>query len=694
MVLGRQAAPPISRTREKEGTATTVTAGRTDGTSACRLTRRRRMVSRTRGMPLFYHSSPPASSRTRKHLPSAPATSSNCQVTVRVISPPRSEWDSLRRPLTAGEREVYEFFDKHLEPEWEMYVQPHLNGLRPDIVLLNPAIGVAVFEVKDWQLAKSDYRFLSSTEVEVRLQSGEIKRDRNPLDQVKMYEREIRDLYSPRLKRTSGLDVLTAGVIFTRAIKSDGLRLVSSSPMEAAADKAHPISGEDDLATANLDAIFPALTSRERDPIAPEVVEDLLAWLVEPRYSADMRRAIKLDSRQELLAGSRPSRGFRRIRGPAGSGKTIVLASRAARLQEEERSRDILFVTFNITLLNFLADILARSGARSTEVTRLNFHGWAKRVLDEVGWREEYDDLWRMVRDADNGVTKREVLNSLIPGMVSKAFADPTRRDRTGHYDAIFVDEGQDLRPEWWQALTKALKPGGEMVLAADFGQSLYSKEPAWTESAMSGAGFAGQWAELKTSYRVPEKLRRLLDEFQRENAGGSYLPLAPSAQTQLDTCDLTWHACVREDVVGDAVKAVQDLLKRATKLSSGASDVTVITTSKTIGSQIETQLRTVAGYRIRSTFKRGDKEDRELKLQFGRGREKSNRISITTVHSFKGFETPLAVVVLTSGNTRAAYAALSRLGGDTDGMSLIVVCSNDKLNAWGKSWPRPTRTI
>jgi len=50
----------------------------------------------------------------------------------RFVSPPVSEFDKLRQPLTAGERLVFEFFDKHLVEDWEIYIQPHLNGLRPD----------------------------------------------------------------------------------------------------------------------------------------------------------------------------------------------------------------------------------------------------------------------------------------------------------------------------------------------------------------------------------------------------------------------------------------------------------------------------------------------------------------------------------------------------------------------------------
>ncbi len=56
----------------------------------------------------------------------------------RIISPPREDWSDLPTPLTRGERQVAEFFDKYLPQGWEIYVQPHLNGLQPDIVLLHP----------------------------------------------------------------------------------------------------------------------------------------------------------------------------------------------------------------------------------------------------------------------------------------------------------------------------------------------------------------------------------------------------------------------------------------------------------------------------------------------------------------------------------------------------------------------------
>jgi hypothetical protein len=70
---------------------------------------------------------------------------------------------SQRQPLTDGEKLVLNFFAANLTSDWEIYVQPHLNGLRPDFVVLSPKKGIAVYEVKDWNLSAMRYFFKEAT---------------------------------------------------------------------------------------------------------------------------------------------------------------------------------------------------------------------------------------------------------------------------------------------------------------------------------------------------------------------------------------------------------------------------------------------------------------------------------------------------------------------------------------------------
>jgi hypothetical protein len=80
--------------------------------------------------------------------------------------------NDLKQPLTNGERFLIEFLDKNLQQDrgfiydhnksrnenlsnykgWLIFVQPFLNGSRPDIILLHPFVGCQIIEVKDWDL--------------------------------------------------------------------------------------------------------------------------------------------------------------------------------------------------------------------------------------------------------------------------------------------------------------------------------------------------------------------------------------------------------------------------------------------------------------------------------------------------------------------------------------------------------------
>jgi superfamily I DNA and RNA helicase len=63
------------------------------------------------------------------------------------------------------------------------------------------------------------------------------------------------------------------------------------------------------------------------------LADDLRGWLVEPSFSSMQRTPLALDSNQRSLVETRTDIGYRRIKEPAGSGKSLVLAARAARLE-------------------------------------------------------------------------------------------------------------------------------------------------------------------------------------------------------------------------------------------------------------------------------------------------------------------------------------------------------------------------
>src|SRR5690554_3476043 len=98
----------------------------------------------------------------------------------------------------SGEERVLAFFAEHLHG-WEIYSQPQINGLIPDVVVFNPSVGLGVFEVKDWDLSTKHWRDY-----------------RNAIDQARRYREIFNRLYFPRLNEPIEFPV-TVGLVFTRA---------------------------------------------------------------------------------------------------------------------------------------------------------------------------------------------------------------------------------------------------------------------------------------------------------------------------------------------------------------------------------------------------------------------------------------------------------------------------------------------
>lgn len=604
----------------------------------------------------------------------------------RIISPTRDDISTLRQPLTEGERKVLEVFDAELDPAWEIYIQPHLNGLRPDFVLLNPHVGVAVFEVKDWDLDAMHYFVTDNRRPELRgSKDGKTfsLQGQNPITKVNYYRDAIYKLYCPRLKQNAGFAAITAGVIFPFADAQRVRELFSAFITRDETDRLaryQPIAGATELAARQIAKIFPESTRHSSNVMREEFAADLRGWLVEPDFSATQRQPLEMDANQRMLAEDRTTSGYRRIKGPAGSGKSLVLASRAAKLADEGKS--VLVATYNITLWHYLRDLVVRalSDPRSyRNIVFVNFHSWCKQVCMEVGWSDRYDDLWK-----SGGAGT--VLDTELPQLVASA----SETDNAPRYDAILVDEGQDYRPLWWNTLRRFLKPGGEMLLVADATQDVYGTAGAWTDETMSGAGFRGAWAQLDVSYRLPPATLPLVRDFVTRYLPkkGAELPALAQGALDLFPAQLRWVQCGPDEAVRTCVFELQRMMEQTGSSNLANADITFLASDVVTGSNVVAGLRK---YEIASvaTFATDQQERRREKMAFYMG---DARIKATTLHSFKGWEAPLLVVHIdaTAGAQSLAlvYAGLTRLKRRTAGSSLTVVCSAPVLLDFGRAWP------
>lgn len=413
--------------------------------------------------------------------------------------------------------------------------------------------------------------------------------------------------------------------------------------------------------------------------MTPDLTADLRLWLVEPDAPKTQRTPLELDETQRELANSRTKSGYRRITGPAGSGKSVVLAARAAKLIEE--GKDVLVIAFNITLLNYLADVAVRNHPPARKAaTWLNFHYWCKRVCEDTDHGEEYRALWS-VEGGFPGQDLCALVGSIIEG------------DHEGlvqRYDGVLVDEGQDFQLNWWALLRKVCKPGGEMLLGADATQDVYGTANSWTDGAMRGAGFAGNWTRLNVSYRLPSGLIDLVREF-----GSRFLPrdsadLSPTRHLKLNinACQLRWVQVGPGQAASTTVDEVWNLMKSHSQDGLSVSDMTVLVDSQELGRSIVALVGN-RGTRCVNTFEKGKRQGRVQKLVFFMG---DARIKATTLHSFKGREMRALLIRIERAKDKRAmavlYAGLTRLKQHPLGSFLTVVCGEPDLAEYGESWP------
>ena len=621
----------------------------------------------------------------------------------RIIDPPKDQWDRLPTPLTYGENKVYNLFDAGLPLDWEMYIQPHLNGLRPDLVLLNPYAGIAVFEIKDWSLntLQNSIKYNWATQ--------------RPINQIKLYEDEIFNLYCPRLDDHYGKAVITAGLIFTQVPQTEVNRLLNSfrdGSMRKYQER-YPFSGSEHVVQSNVDALFPEYKKwgkqRQSRTMSEDTANDLRGWLKEPAFSKEQREPLKLNNRQLTIATEPTQERYRKVRGPAGSGKSQALAARAAVLASE--GNRALVCTFNITLMNYLRDIVARHARELAaqqdgnpkiirqQVEFRHFHGWCKRICTLAERENDYFQLWGQFPE-------EAVLEEHMARLVSKIYTDLSGRDILPIYDAILVDEGQDYNKDWWQTLRSALEPDGEMLLVADKTQNIYGKDVTWLDGRLPGTRISSRWYNLETSYRLPPEVIPILKDFA-ENfliPSGVEVDIPEDEQTELNfnpPIELRWVQVFSVSSIAETCFEEARGQMKYLRDDTAIPDIIFLTPRNDTGIVFVEKCKEKR-VRVLDTFVQEDQEldpfgqrDRNLRKYENSRRKKlafflgDARIKATTLHSFKGWEGRhliLYVSRITSAEERALfYTALTRLKTHPNGSMLTVVSSCPELYSFGE---------
>lgn len=418
-----------------------------------------------------------------------------------------------------GEKKVHRFLREAAKPH-EDFIAWHeasLGSVRtePDFILFGKKLGLLVLEVKDWTLhqikAYNPFEFTLSL-------SGKTVKKINPDKQVKGYVNALmerlkscQEFLSDHPGREGRLKIPIGRMVVFPNVEREAYcdralqwlipleRVLFKEDLAADGEILGDPSGKKflDRMAASLPFQFKGLSRREFEKLMlimwPE--SQIVLPLREGHGKAHFQREVQaLDEAQAKMA-LRLKPGHQVIKGPPGSGKTLVLVHHCSHLHKFQGKKRILFVCFNIALVSYLKRLIHEKGLGTGDkgIHVYHFYQLCAKILGEpLHYENEEGDYYACIVE--------ETLSRLRTG-----------RHSVEPFDAVFVDEAQDFSDEMLRTLLCLLKEGGDLVLAMDTYQDLYRRKSPW-----SGLGIkaAGRVHTLRKAYRNTAEIHAFTQRF------------------------------------------------------------------------------------------------------------------------------------------------------------------------------------
>lgn len=558
------------------------------------------------------------------------------------VFPKADEINRFKVSLTEGEKlllmHLKQLFSssKFLQRTFEIHVQPNLFFGKPDFIVIEPENSVWIIEVKDYNPNSYNIYIKNDKDFWNLKDTTYIP---SPISQVQDYKDKLLKYAGPSLYKTFKKDE------YFRIKFAMRIRIGVFFPFFDHEKLSHKINHtfiftKDSLQKNN------GLTDWHEffKPIYKDEIKmgnksyKEIRSIINPGENGRNRPLPEFIGKYKTLAESKPV--HQKMKGIAGTGKTSVLAKRvidcSRRLRKE--SGEILVTYYNITMGNYIRDKIISEGNGKT--------------LNELGVQiVHYHSLYNW----DN--------NFNIIGKKSDKI-----------FKAIFVDEGQDFKSDWFVRIKEDYlsKKLSEFVIFADQHQNIYDQDTDLDQDEnminqrLPVTPILGRWKVLNTVFRTKNNLiYSLLNSYTREMLRNE----TENLDTQLSLFLEKEHESIfYKDLTNQELEGkllLESIENHLDKLVSEKeipiNDIAILADNRFFLKKLEFALRVKGGLfsENQTTFKPANsleefkrkrnleiekEENKPYKMRFYRN---GGSIKFSTIHSFKGWETPYVILIL-----------------------------------------------
>jgi hypothetical protein len=597
-----------------------------------------------------------------------------------ILSPSFENINRLKVPPTDGELYLLKFLYENLDNKYEIYFQPYINGDFPDIVVMRENSGVLIIEVKDWDLNN----YYIDERKNWRVRKNDTFPLKSPFKQVESYKNtlyglHIEHLHKQKVTTVDRFSTVSCAVYFHHQ-KEDYIRsfVHNKHRDDIAYDRfigKFELLGSDSLTKKKFSEMLRRRRlCRDYESFDGELYKNFKKYLKPSMHTIEQGIEIVYTEKQKALIESKSIQ--QKIRGFAGSGKTMILAKRAVNSHIRTGSK-VLILTYNITLKNYIHDKIneVRETFNWKNFCILNYHDFINSQLNNL-------EIPILPPNNPNEVEGSSYRDRNYYS--NESVFDDTHID-IEKYNSIFIDEVQDYKSAWLKIIRKYfLVQGGELVVYGDEKQNVYNIQ--MDSDRKPNTGISGRWNELDESYRLTTKVANLAIKYQNHFFASKYdieKVQVIEQQTLFDAKISIEYYFLDSKLKRDQV--FEKIISLIENSENHPNDICFLAHKKEFLRELDFLLRSRLRQNTETTFEKKEMfEERSRKINDqNRLKNENDRIEkskkdnfwmnpgfskLSTIHSFKGWEVPALFLIIDSSSESGApsseeliYTAITR---------------------------------